>query len=121
MKQRLYFDLSYLTAELKAMLQLKYLRDDIIAGIIVALVAIPLSLAVAMASLVPPEVGLISAIIGGFIAAIFGGTTLAVTGPAVAMTVLIAQCIQNYGMGSVLIMGLICGILQIVCGLLRLG
>ena len=89
MKQKLYFDTNYLSTELKAMFTMKFLLNDFIAGIVVALIAIPLSLAVAMASSVPPEIGLISAIIGGVVAAIFGGTTLAITGPAIAMTVLI--------------------------------
>ena len=121
MKQRIFFDSKYLANEYKAIFSKKYLLNDIIAGLVVAIIAIPLCLAVAMASSVPPEIGLISSIIGGIVAAIFGGTTLAITGPAIAMTVLISQCIQSYGMGSLLVMGIICGILQIIFGVLRLG
>jgi carbonic anhydrase len=121
MKQKLYFDSKYLATELCNMLKPKYLFNDLLAGIIVALVAIPLSLAVAMASGVPAEVGLISAIIGSIVAAFFGGTTLAITGPAIAMTVLISQCVQKYGLSSLIVMGLICGVLQIVFGVLRFG
>lgn len=121
MKIRTYFDAEYLKSEFRPMISRKYLINDIIAGIIVALVAIPLSLAVAMASSVPPEIGLISAVIGGTVAAIFGGTTLAITGPAIAMTVIISQCIQAYGMSSLLVMGMICGALQIGFGMLRFG
>ena len=116
-----YFGSKYLKAELSPIFKINHLPQDIIAGIIVALVAIPLSLAVAIASSVPPEIGLISAIFGGIIAAIFGGTTLAITGPAIAMTVIISQCIQEYGMGSLIIMGMICGILQILFGMFSLG
>ncbi len=121
MKQRLYFDIKYLAAELANMFKIKYLFSDFVAGIIVSLVAIPLSLAVALASGVSPEVGIISAIIGSIVAALFGGSTLAITGPAVAMTVLISQCIEQYGIGSLLVMGLICGVLQLLFGMLKLG
>jgi carbonic anhydrase len=121
MKRFLYFDTKYLISELKPMFGLKYLREDIFAGITVACIAIPLSLAIAMASSVSPGVGLISAIIGGIIAACFGGTRLAVTGPAAAMAILIANCVETYGLAGLLVIGLICGILQIAFGLFRLG
>jgi carbonic anhydrase len=118
---RIYFETKYLKNELAPIFKPAFLLNDILAGIVVALVAIPLSLAVAIASSVPPEIGLISAIIGGIIAAIFGGSTLAITGPAVGMTVIIAQTIQQYGYSGLLIMGLICGLLQIACGIFQLG
>ncbi len=121
MKSWLYFDLKYFKNELKSMLTPKGLSNDIFAGLTVACVAIPLSLAIAMASGVAPGVGLISAIIGGIVAAIFGGTRLAVTGPAAAMAVLIANCVQTYGVTGLLIVGFICGILQFLFGILRLG
>jgi carbonic anhydrase len=111
----------YLLNELKPILKAKYLRDDIIASFSVVCVAIPLSLAVAFACGVNPIVGLISAIIGGILGAIFGGTRLGVTGPAVAMSVLIANSIETYGFSGLIAIGIICGILQITCGLLKLG
>lgn len=116
-----YFDFKYLRNELAPIFKVQYLSQDIIAGLIVALVAIPLSLAVSLASSVSPMVGLISAIIGSIIAALFGGCTLAITGPAVAMTVIISQCVEAYGLSSLLIIGAICGILQILFGLFRFG
>lgn len=121
MRSWFYFDSRYLLNELKPMFKKQYLREDIFAGLTVACVAIPLSLAIAMASHLSPGVGLTSAIIGGLIAAFFGGTRLAVTGPAAAMAVLIANCVETYGVAGLLIIGLICGILQIIFGLLRLG
>lgn len=99
----------------------KYWREDIIAGLTVACVAIPLSLAIAMASSVPPGVGLVSAIIGGLIAAVFGGTRVAVTGPTATMAIVIASSVENYGLTGLLVIGIACGILQIICGLSRLG
>lgn len=117
----LYFGANYLLGELKPMFRLKFLREDIFAGLTVACVAIPLSLAIALASGVAPGVGIISAIIGGIVAALFGGTRLAVTGPAAAMAILIAECVETYGLGGLLMIGLICGLLQVLCGVLKLG
>ena len=121
MKSWVYFDINYFKNELKSMLNVKGLNQDIFAGLTVACVAIPLSLAIAMASGVGPGVGLISAIIGGIVAAIFGGTRLAVTGPAAAMAILIANTVQTYGVTGLLIVGCICGFLQLLCGIFRLG
>ncbi|MEN9390763.1 MAG: hypothetical protein RL017_60, partial [Pseudomonadota bacterium] len=121
MSSRVYFDTKYLKNELAPIFKQEFLLNDILSGIVVALVAIPLSLAVAIASSVTPEVGLISAIIGSIIAAIVGGSTLAITGPAIGMTVIIGQTIQQYGLSGLLVMGIICGILQIICGAFQLG
>ncbi|MCC2626343.1 MAG: hypothetical protein K0R14_2216 [Burkholderiales bacterium] len=111
----------YLNNELKPLFKLKYLGNDIFAAISLVIFAIPLSLAVAIASNASPGVGLISAIIGGILGAIFGGTRLGVTGPAVAMSVLIASSIELYGFSSIFIIGIICGILQIVSGIFGFG
>jgi len=121
MKSWLYFDIKYFKNELKSMFTMSGLREDVFAGFTVACVSIPLSLAVAMASGVSPGVGLISAIIGGIVAAVFGGTRLAVSGPTPVMAVLIADAVSLYGLGGLLVIGLICGALQLVFGLLRLG
>jgi carbonic anhydrase len=117
----IYFDFKYFKNEMKSVFDKKYLKDDVYAGISVACVAIPLSLALAMASNVDPGVGLISAIIGGIIAAIFGGTRLAITGPANTMAILIAQVVQNYGLSGLVIVGIICGVLQFLSGLFGLA
>ncbi len=112
---------NYLNNELKPIFKLQYLSNDIFAAISLVFVAVPLSLAVAIASGVSPGVGIISAIIGGILGAIFGGTRLGVTGPAVAMSVLIANSIELYGFSSIFIIGIICGILQIAFGFFGLG
>ena len=112
---------NYLLNELRPMFKIQYLREDIGAAIAVALVAIPLSLAVALATGVPPQVALISAVIGGVLGAIFGGSRLGVTGPAVAMSVLLAGVIQDFGFGGLLVIGVICGGLQIAFGVFKLG
>ncbi len=113
--------LNYLVNELRPIFKLQYLREDIGAAIAVAFVAIPLSLAVALATGVPVQAALISAVIGGVLGAIFGGSRLGVTGPAVAMSVLLAGVIQNFGFGGLLVIGVVCGGLQITFGVLKLG
>jgi carbonic anhydrase len=121
MQFRPYFGVNYLKEEFATIFQRKYLANDVLAGLTVTCIAIPLSLAIALASGVPPGIGLISAIIGGIIAAVLGGTRLAVTGPAAAMAILVASTVENYGLTGLLVTGLICGFLQILCGVLRLG
>jgi carbonic anhydrase len=112
---------NYLNNELKPIFKLQYLGNDVLAAISLVIFAIPLSLAVAIASDANPGVGIISAIIGGILGAIFGGTRLGVTGPAVAMSILIANSIELYGFSSIFIIGIICGILQIASGVFGLG
>jgi len=111
----------FFTNEIVPIGRSQYLKDDIVAAISVTFVAIPLSLAVAVASGVSPQIGLISAIFGGILGALFGGCRLSVTGPAVAMSVLIANTVQIYGFTGLLVVGTICGVLQIAFGLFKLG
>lgn len=110
-----------LISEWKQMLSFKGLRQDLIAGITVACIAIPLSLAIALASGVAPAVGLVTAIVAGIVCALFGGTSLAVSGPAAAMSILIADVVQKHGMNGLLWVGLGCGVLQLLSGVLRFG
>jgi carbonic anhydrase len=94
---------------------------DISAGAVVACVAIPLSLAIALASGVEPEAGLVTAIVAGIVCALFGGSPLTVSGPAAAMAVLIAAAVEEYGLAGLLVITLCCGILQVLTGLFGLG
>src|SRR5947208_392618 len=87
---RLDLGLRHLFPEWKKFVSFQGFREDCIAGITVAFVAIPLSLAIALASGVEPAIGLITAIVGSIVVALFGGTPLAVSGPAAAMAVLVA-------------------------------
>lgn len=112
---------NYLIQELTPIFKLQYLWDDIIAAIAVSFVAIPLSLSIALATGVDPQVGLISAVIGGVLGAIFGGCRLGITGPAVAMSVLLIDTITRFGFTGLLIVGVICGVLQILLGVFKLG
>lgn len=118
-----HFDLGIkqLIPEWKKLFSPEFLFADISAGFIVACVAIPLSLAIALASGVTPAVGLVTAIIAGIVCALFGGTPLAVSGPAAAMTILIANTIESFGVKGLVLMTLICGVMQFISGVLGLG
>jgi carbonic anhydrase len=110
-----------LLPEWRALFSREHLQVDLMAGITVAFIALPLSLAIALASGVAPAVGLITAIVAGIVCALFGGTPLGVSGPAAAMAVLIAGAIQTHGIGGLMIIGLLCGVLQLLTGVLGLG
>ena len=90
-------------AEWLAIFRREHLREDVVAAVSVALLAIPLALAIALASGVSPQAGLTSAIVAGVVAALFGGAPLSVTGPAAAMAVLIMSIVRDHGMGGLLV------------------
>ncbi len=113
--------LANLTTEWKELFQLKDLHQDVVAGFTVACVAIPLSLAIALASGVSPAVGLVTAVVTGIVCALFGGTPLAVSGPAAAMAVLVASVVQETGPAGLIVVVLGCGLLQVITGLLGGG
>lgn len=119
--RRLEFVLSGLLGEWRQLLQRNHLRDDAVAGFSVAADALPFSLAIALASGVAPSLGLVSAGLAGIVAALFGGTVLAITGPAVGLVVLLAAVVEQHGLHGLLVVGLGCGVLQILLGLTGLG
>lgn len=112
---------SYLNGQWRAMLQPRTWVVDGMAAIAVALVALPLSLAIANASGVEPRVGLTTAVLGGIVVALFGGCSLQISGPAAAMTFLVYEGITKYGIGGVLIATMMAGVMQIAAGTFRLG
>ena len=87
---------------------------DSLAAIAVALVALPLSLAIATASGVPPVVGLVTAILGGIVVPLAGGSRLQVSGPAAAMTFLVFEIVSRFGMGGLATVTMIAAALQIL-------
>src|SRR4051812_24999311 len=113
--------LRYLGQEWRLMARPGTIVADLLAGIAVALVALPLSLAIANASGVKPEVGLVTAVVGGIVAALFGGCRLQVSGPAAAMTFLVYEVLTKYGMSGLIVATLIAGLLQVLSGAFRLG
>lgn len=97
------------------------LRADALAGLTVAVVALPLSMAIAIASGVSPERGLYAAIVGGFIVSLLGGSRFQVAGPAGAFIVLVAATVARHGVDGLLLATFLSGLILIAIGLLRLG
>ena len=96
-------------------------RADVIAGITVGIVALPLALAFGVSSGVGAEAGLITAIVAGLVAAIFGGSNVQVSGPTGAMVVVLAPIVVNHGVTSVAVVSVMAGIIVLIAGVLRLG
>lgn len=97
------------------------LRADLMAGAIVGIVALPLSMALAIASGVPPQHGLYTAIVGGAVAALLGGSRVQVTGPTAAFVVILAPISARYGLGGLLVATLLAGFILAFMGLARPG
>jgi SulP family sulfate permease len=96
-------------------------RADAIAGLTVAIVALPLSLAIAIGAGVGPERGLYTAIVGGFLISLLGGSRFQIGGPAAAFIGLVALTAQRHGLDGLLLATAIAGLLLIVIGALQLG
>ena len=94
---------------------------DLMAGIIVGIVALPLAIAFGIASGVSPEKGLITAIIGGFIVSFLGGSSVQIGGPTGAFIVIVYGIIQNFGIEGLIVATSIAGVLLILMGVLKLG
>lgn len=97
------------------------LRADAVAGLTVAVVALPLSMALAIASGVPPERGLYTAIIGGFLISLLGGSRFQIGGPAGAFIVLVSATVERHGYDGLVLATTLAGLMMLVIGLLRLG
>ncbi len=100
---------------------MKYLKQDIVSSLVVFVVALPLSLGIAIASGVPPQMALLSAIVGGIVAGMFTGAPLTVTGPAAGLAALILQIVQEQGLQSLAAITLFCGIFQLLMSVMRSG
>ncbi len=99
----------------------KQIIDDVFAGVIVAIVAIPLAIAFAVASGVSPEKGLITAIVAGLIISILGGSRVQIGGPTGAFIVIVYGIVQEYGIDGLLISTMMAGGILILFGFLKLG
>lgn len=103
-------------------MSLSTLRNDIPAGIVVFLVALPLSLGIAQASGVPPFVGLLTGVIGGLVVTLLSPSRYAVSGPAAGLVTIVVGAMETLGSFSLLLVALImAGVLQLIFGLLRAG
>ncbi|MCV7101095.1 SulP family inorganic anion transporter [Mycobacterium palustre] len=97
------------------------IRHDLPASIVVFLVALPLSLGIAIASNAPVLAGLIAAIVGGIIVGFIGGSPLQVSGPAAGLTVVVADLISDFGWGATCLITASAGVLQVLLGLSRVA
>ena len=94
---------------------------DLISGLIVGVVALPLSLAFAIAAGVSPEKGLITAVIFGAVVALLGGTKTQIGGPTGAFVMIVASVYAQFGLGGLIVASIMGGIIQIIIGAMKLG
>ena len=94
---------------------------DVVAGIIVAIIALPLSIALAIASGVGPEQGLYTAIVAGFIIALMGGSRVNISGPTAAFATIVAGIVARYQMSGLALATVMAGIILILMGLFKFG
>lgn len=96
-------------------------KNDLVAGIVVGIVALPLAIAFGIASGVSPTIGLITAIIGGFIVSAAGGCTVQIGGPTGAFIVIVYNIIANFGLEGLAVATLMAGLILVALGFFRLG
>src|SRR5207249_9037238 len=92
------------------------LRHDILAGVVVGIVALPLSMALAIAVGVPPQHGLYTAIVAGIAVPLLGGSRFQVTGPTAAFVVILAPIVSRFGISGLLVAGAMAGLLLLAMG-----
>ncbi|MBO2459419.1 bifunctional SulP family inorganic anion transporter/carbonic anhydrase [Actinomadura sp. LCR2-06] len=102
-------------------LNVSAVRRDVLASFVVFLVAVPLSLGIAVASGAPVAAGLVAAVAGGVVAGLAGGSPLQVSGPAAGLTVLVADLVATYGWRATCTITLLAGLLQVALGLSRVA
>lgn len=110
-----------LKEKLKEGYSLSDFKSDLMAGIIVGMVAIPLGMALSIATGTPPQNGLYTVIIGGCLVALLGGSRFQVTGPTAAFVVILAPIVTKFGLSGLLTAGFMAGILLTMMGIARLG
>jgi SulP family sulfate permease len=94
---------------------------DLIAGVTVAMVALPLSLAIAIASGAPPETGLVTAIVGGFLISLLGGSRVQIGGPTGAFIVVVHGVVTTYGLDGLILATMMAGVILVIGGVLKAG
>lgn len=97
------------------------LKADLTAGVVVGIVALPLAVAFAIASGVSPSVGLITAIIGGFIVSMFGGNSVQIGGPTGAFIIIVYNIIAQFGLSGLAVATVMAGLILVLMGIFRLG
>ena len=97
------------------------LGSDLVAGIIVAIIALPLSIALAIASGVSPQQGLYTAIVAGFVIAFLGGSSVNISGPTAAFATIVAGVVATHGLDGLILATVMAGILLVLMGIFRFG
>src|SRR5579871_2581858 len=110
-----------LRAVLREGYSLKDLKSDVLAGLVVGMVALPLAMALAIGVGVAPQHGLYTAIVAGFFVAALGGSRTQVSGPTAAFIVILAPIYARLGMSGLLTAGVLAGLMLFAMGLFRLG
>src|SRR5262245_16024004 len=96
-------------------------KDDVLASVVVFLVALPLCMGIAIASGLPPAAGIVTGIIGGLIVGVLSGSPLQVSGPAAGLSVLVWELVREHSPGTLGLIVLLAGAIQLAAGLLQLG
>jgi len=99
----------------------RFLVNDLIAGVTVGVIAIPLAIAFAIASHVPPERGLYTAIVAGFLVSLLGGSRVAIAGPTGAFVVIIAGVVDQFGYEGLALASLMAGVILLILGIFKFG
>ncbi|WP_229451950.1 SulP family inorganic anion transporter [Nostoc sp. CHAB 5715] len=99
----------------------RFITDDLLASIVVFLVALPLCMGIAIASGVPPSRGLVTGMVGGIIVGAIAGSPLQVSGPAAGLAVIVAELIRDYGIEMLGPILLLAGLIQLLAGVFKLG
>ena len=99
----------------------RQLAQDLIAGLTVGLVALPLAMAFAIASGVPPQAGLYTAVVAGFVISALGGSRTQIGGPTGAFVVIVAGIVAKFGLAGLALVGIMAGLLLLVMGFTGLG
>lgn len=110
-----------LTRSIQSKPAVSVLWSNVLAGLTVGVIALPLSMALAIASGVPPQNGLYTAMVAGILIALTGGSKVNISGPTAAFVVLLLPIVQQYGLGGLLFSGFMAGIILVLMGALRLG
>jgi SulP family sulfate permease len=113
--------LAILEAAQHGLLQHRHWARNVVAGVIVGVVALPLAMAFAIASGAKPEQGLYTAIVAGLIVSIFGGSRVQIAGPTGAFVVILLQITNRYGISGLQLATLMAGVILLLAGLFRLG
>jgi sulfate permease, SulP family len=97
------------------------LRKDLLAGVTIGIVAVPLAMALAIATGVPPQYGLYTAIVAGIVIALAGGSRFNVSGPTAAFVVILLPIVHQHGLGGLLLATIMAGLILVAMGALRMG